>query len=137
MLSSTNSLYICCMYAHVNEHILPTHQVLSNKATWTFKEIDGEGSIEKTEKRLQRNDSDLSYITFIVASLGNLGKPFTEFESIERKICSKNTKAGKHIKYVNINLYASHQCNVKDGPTIYLNMPTFRTIFSSRSIRSA
>ena len=28
MLSSTNSFYICCMYAHINEYILPTYQVL-------------------------------------------------------------------------------------------------------------
>lgn len=41
MLSSTNSLNIRCMYAHINKYILPAYQVLDRKQPIKFQKNQG------------------------------------------------------------------------------------------------
>jgi len=67
------------MYAHVYQHILPTNQVL-------FNEVNGI-SIFLHNKKKGKN-SEGSHFTLLIASSGCFGNPFTELESIDRKIFS-------------------------------------------------
>lgn len=82
MLGSTDGLHVGCMYAHVNKHIFSTHQVLLQYS------INHQSKCQPPKDHRKEKTVSKCPFTLLVASFGSFGKPLTEFESIERKICT-------------------------------------------------
>ena len=81
VLSCTNGLYICGVYAHVDEHVLTAHQILP-KQKLLYPSI----SQGHNDSRIFFFSLFVFQLTLLVAYFGSFGKPLTEFESMERKI---------------------------------------------------
>lgn len=78
MLCRANCLHISSVYTHIYQQILATNEVLLQRS----EAINARLPLNIKKKRIKRWCLSL---TLLGASLGSLGKPSTELESMERK----------------------------------------------------